>query len=89
MREINYSNKEMADGHSSREDKYYARIWGTYWLAVLILTVWVMLQGIGDYLSTRSHARSALARIRREQHELQQQLAAIKRRGSNGHPRSK
>lgn len=60
-------------------------LFGIYWICVLLLTVWVMLQGFGDYFSTRSYAKSALPRIRREQRELQQQLAEIKRRRSNGH----
>lgn len=55
-----------------------------YWIAVLLLTFWVMLLALGDYLTTRSHARSELARIQREQRELEKQLAELKRRGSNG-----
>lgn len=55
-----------------------------YWIGVLLLTFWVMLLAAGDYLTTRSHARSELARIRRQQHELEKQLAELKRRGSNG-----
>ena len=59
-------------------------LFGLYWLAVLLLTFWVMLLAVGDFYSTRAHARSSLAQIRKKQRELQRQIAGIKRRRSNG-----
>ncbi len=59
-------------------------LFGLYWFGVLLLTAWVMLLGVGDYFSTRVHGRAALARLRKKQNELEQEIAEIKRRGSNG-----
>ena len=59
-------------------------LFGFYWLGVLLLTGWVMLLALGDFFSTRSHARSSLADIRHKQRELERQVAEFKRRGSNG-----
>jgi UDP-N-acetylmuramyl pentapeptide phosphotransferase/UDP-N-acetylglucosamine-1-phosphate transferase len=59
-------------------------LFGLYWLAVLLMTAWVMLLGVGDYFSTRVHGRAALTRLRKKQHALEEEVAEIRRRGSNG-----
>jgi hypothetical protein len=59
-------------------------LFGLYWLAVLLLTFWVMLLAVGDFYSTRAHARSSLAQFQKKQRELERQIAVIKRRRSNG-----
>lgn len=59
-------------------------LFGVYWLAVLLLTLWVMLLGVGDYFATRTHGSVAMARLRKKQDELEREVAEIKRRGSNG-----
>ena len=55
----------------------------------LLLVVWVILLALGDMLSTTTHSRVALSRVREKQRELRDQLAELKRRGSNGHARSR
>lgn len=55
-----------------------------FWGAVLLLTLWVIILGFADMLSTSAHARVALNRVQRKQRELQQQLAEIRRRSANG-----
>lgn len=59
-------------------------LFAVYWIGVLLLTGWVMLLAMGDYVATRAHGRAALARLRKKQLELEQEIAEIKRRGSNG-----
>jgi hypothetical protein len=59
-------------------------LFGVYWLAVLLMTLWVMLLGVGDYFATRTHGHVALARLRIKQKELEREIAEIKHRGSNG-----
>ena len=55
-----------------------------YWIAVLLLTVWVAVMGAGDLAATGAHTRVALDRLRAQQQALEQQLEEIKTRGSNG-----
>ena len=61
------------------------RVFTFFWASVLLLAVWVILLGVGDLLSTSAQSRVALARIRLKQRELEQQIAEIRRRHSNGH----
>ncbi|MBW3540014.1 MAG: hypothetical protein KY476_07085 [Planctomycetes bacterium] len=58
--------------------------YGVYLVCLLCLVVWVILQAVGDMASTKAHSRVSLARIRREQRELEQKLAELKSRRSNG-----
>jgi hypothetical protein len=53
----------------------------------LLIVVWVILLALGDMLATTTHSRAALSRVRAKQQELREQLAELKRRGSNGHAR--
>jgi hypothetical protein len=50
----------------------------------LLVVVWVILLALGDMLSTTAHSRVALSRVREKQRELHDQIAELKRRGSNG-----
>ncbi len=67
------------------DEQLQARVFAFYWGSVLLLTLWVILLGLGDLLSTSAQSRVALARIRLKQRELEQQIAEIRRRHSNGH----
>ncbi len=49
-----------------------------YWIVVLLLTLWVILMGMGDYLATATHARGKLAQLRRAESELQQHLDGLR-----------
>jgi len=60
------------------------RISTIFWLAILLLTAWIVLLALGDIASTRAHARVALSRIRRKQRELESRANELKRRRSNG-----
>ncbi|HUG90221.1 MAG TPA: hypothetical protein VML55_05280 [Planctomycetaceae bacterium] len=51
----------------------------------LLLVLWVILLALADMLSTTTHSRAALSRVREKQRELRDQLAELKRRRSNGH----
>ena len=62
-----------------------------FWIAVLLLTFWIMLLGVFDWLSNRLHFRStraALAGLAQKRRELEAQVAAeierLKRERSNG-----
>lgn len=59
-------------------------LFGLYWLAVLLLTFWVMLLAMGDYYSTRAHGRTSLADVRKKHRELEREIARFKNRRSNG-----
>lgn len=61
------------------------RLFAVYWIGVLVLASWVVLLGLGDMASTGAHSRVALARIHQKQRELEEQMARIKTRNSNGH----
>ena len=53
----------------------------------LLIIVWVILLALGDMLSTTTRSRAELSRVREKQRELHEQIAELKRRGSNGHAR--
>jgi hypothetical protein len=53
---------------------------GLYWIGVLVLTGWVVLQGFGDLWSTAAYADAELTRIREKRHELERQLVEFKHR---------
>ena len=58
----------------------------TAWVSlVLFLALWLVLMALGDIAVTRTHTRVKLSRIRREQRELEERLAEIQKRRSNGH----
>lgn len=59
-------------------------LFALYWGMLILLSLWVIVLGVGDAISTAARSRSELARIRRKQRELQQQVAEIRRRHSNG-----
>jgi len=59
-----------------------------FWGAILVITFWISLLALGDLVATRTHARIALSRIQRKQRDLEEQLAQLKKRNSNGHPPS-
>src|SRR5690554_5158092 len=41
-------------------------VFGIYWIAVLLLTFWVVLLGLGDMVSTTAYSKASMARIRRK-----------------------
>ncbi len=51
-----------------------------YWIGVLLLTGWVMLQGFWDLWSTAAYTGAELNRIRQKRRELEQQLVEFKHR---------
>lgn len=55
-----------------------------YWIAVLLLALWVILLGMADVVATSAHTRAELSRIRRQQRELEAKVAELRRRDSNG-----
>lgn len=59
-------------------------LWSVYWVGVLLLSLWVILLGIGDFFSTVSHSRTALTEIRARQRALERQLSELRGRQSNG-----
>lgn len=69
--------------------KDYPGSWAFFWMAVLVLTVWLMVLGCRDLLSTRVHSRHTHERLRllrEKQRELEQEVARIKARSPNGRP---
>ena len=55
-----------------------------YWGGVLLLTAWVIVQALGDMLSTGAHAKASLSQVRAKQRELERQLEEYKSRRGNG-----
>jgi len=58
-----------------------------FWIAVLILALWIMLLATFDWLSTRMHtraARAALGTLARKQRELEAEIERLRNKGSNG-----
>jgi len=51
-----------------------------YWIGVLVLTGWVMLQGFSDLWSTAVYTSTELSRIKQKRHELERQLVEFKHR---------
>ncbi len=51
-----------------------------YWIGVLLLTGWVMLQGFGDLWSTANYTGAELSRIKQKRRELERQLVEFKHR---------
>ena len=51
---------------------------------VIGLTMWVALLAMGDLAATRAHSQVDLSRLEHMQRELEQELAALKSRRSNG-----
>jgi hypothetical protein len=55
-----------------------------YWIGVLLLTGWVLLQGFGDLWSTAAYTGAELTRIRQKRDELERQLVEFKHRNLGG-----
>lgn len=55
-----------------------------YWLIVLLAIFWIAFQALGDLAQTKFHSRANLARIRRKQRELHDELARV--RGESDSP---
>lgn len=66
----------------------FTRVFGFYWLGVLLLTLWVVVLACGDIASIRVHSQTSLAHNRRKQRALEEQLEEMKSRGSNGNAAS-
>jgi cation transport ATPase len=49
-----------------------------YWIGVLLLTGWVLLQGVGDFWSTAAYTGAELGRIREKRRELERQIVEFK-----------
>lgn len=59
-------------------------LWATYWGGLMLMSLWVVFLGLGDAIATTAHSRAAMGRIKRKQRELQEQIAELQRRKSNG-----
>ena len=58
-----------------------------FWIAVLIIALWIMVLAAFDWLSTRMHVRAtraALGSLARKQRELEAELERLRNRRSNG-----
>jgi MFS family permease len=56
-----------------------------YVIGLLLLTGWVLLLGIAEFLSTAARGRVELARIRQKQSELERQVVEFKHRNLADH----
>jgi hypothetical protein len=54
------------------------RIFGYYWLVVLMLSVWVLLLGFGDLAAIRSHHLPSLQSLKDRQRALQARVAELR-----------
>ena len=55
-----------------------------FWIGMLLLAFWVIVLGAADAWATSVRSRAALARIRREQRELEKKAAELRSRRGNG-----
>jgi hypothetical protein len=58
-----------------------------FWIAVLIIALWIMVLAAFDWLSTRMHVRAtraALGTLARQQRELEAEIERLRNRRSNG-----
>jgi len=53
---------------------------GWYWIGVLLLVAYLVVLAILDGLSTASHTRAALARLRAQRRQLERHAAELKER---------
>lgn len=56
-----------------------------YWLAVILLTFWLILLAMGDAVSIANYSRIAQARLDLHKKELEAELERLKARQGNGH----
>jgi hypothetical protein len=56
------------------------RLFGIYWAVVLALVAYLIVLAILDGLSTASHTRAALARLRAQRRQLERNAAELKER---------
>ena len=56
------------------------QLFGWYWVVVLALVAYLVLLAILDGLSTASHTRAALARLRAQRRQLERHAAELKER---------
>jgi small-conductance mechanosensitive channel len=56
------------------------KLFGWYWVVVLILVCYLILLAVLDGLSTASHTRAALARLRAQRRQLERHAAELKER---------
>jgi len=66
------------------DEKDFVGTFGVYYIVVLLLTLWIFVLAWGDVAAIRVHSQTALARNRRKQRELEEQLTELKRRRANG-----
>lgn len=53
--------------------------WSTvFWAAVLLATFWMVFQALSDMAQTKFHTRANLARLRRKQRELREELTRLR-----------
>jgi cell division protein FtsB len=58
-----------------------------FWIAVLLMALWIMLLAALDWLSSRMHvraARAALGSLARKQRELEAEVERLRSKRSNG-----
>jgi hypothetical protein len=58
-----------------------------FWIALLVLVLWLGVLAVFDWLSTRMHVRAtraALGSLARQQRELEAEVERLRNRGSNG-----
>jgi hypothetical protein len=57
-----------------------AKLFGVYWVIVLMLVAYLMVLAVLDGLASASHTRAALARLRAQRRQLERNAAELKER---------
>lgn len=65
-------------------DKRHPKAFGVFWMAVLIVALWIIALAIADAFSTRSFSKVALSRLDVRRKELESQLQRMKSQAGNG-----
>ncbi len=68
--------------------KRHEMLFGFYWLAVLLIALWVLMLGLSDFTATFIHTKARMAEIESRQKMLQEQLNELHRQENAERPTS-
>ena len=72
--------KQTASRYRTISEQIGPKFFGVYWIVVLALVAYLIVLAILDGLSTASHTRAALARLRAQRRQLERNAAELRER---------
>lgn len=70
------------------DGKALPKLFTIYWLGVIVLTFWLILLAMGDWVSIANYSRVAQARLELHKQQLEAELERLKAKQGNGHPQT-